>query len=179
MDAERIRKCLRQGEGPQIEFKSCTNEVSSSVYESVCSFSNRIGGVIILGVEDNGTIIGVNPACALNMAKNIINVLGNRETFQPTLHIEPEIIEYEGKTLITIDVPVGISPCRYKNRCFDRTGDADQNVTDSLDLMLSVFERKSSHIFEDRIAEGLEMKDLDPSTFEYCRKVLRVIPGWG
>lgn len=177
MDAERIRKSLRQGEGPQIEFKSCTNEVSSSVYESVCSFSNRIGGLIILGVEDNGTVIGVNPACAQNMVKNIINVLGNRETFQPTLHIEPEIIGYEGKTLIAIDVPVSVSPCRYKNKCFDRTRDADQNVTDSLDLMLSVFERKSSHIFEDRIVEGLEMKDLDPSTFEYCRKVLRVING--
>ena len=47
------------------------------MYESVCSFSNRIGGLIILGVEDNGTVIGVNPACAQNMVKNIINVLGN------------------------------------------------------------------------------------------------------
>jgi len=38
----------------------CKNEISKSLYESICAFLNRNGGDILLGVEDDGTITGVN-----------------------------------------------------------------------------------------------------------------------
>lgn len=172
---ERIRKALKSGETTNIEFKSCTNKVSHSVYDTVCSFSNRSGGLIILGFDDDMNLIGIHKNIVQDLKKNIINSLGNRELFLPTLRIEPEIVEYEDKYLITLDVPVSQYPVRFKNRYFDRNGDADQDITDNMELVLGLFERKNPHLFEDRIVNGLILKELDHNTFEYCRNATRVM----
>ena len=50
-----------KGEGTQIECKTCTEDISESLYESVCSFLNHTGGQVLVGVQDDGTIVGVDP----------------------------------------------------------------------------------------------------------------------
>ena len=169
MDIERIHKALTGGETTRVEFKSCRDKVSNSVYDTVCSFSNHSGGLIILGFDDDMNLIGVNKNASVNLKKNIINTLGNKEVFFPKLTIEPEIEEYDGKTIIVIDVPVSQYPVRYKNKYFDRVGDADMDITDNMELVLGLFERKNPHLFEDRLVPGLKMKDLDSATFKFCR----------
>ena len=169
MDIERIHKALTEGETTRVEFKSCRDKVSASVYDTVCSFSNHSGGLIILGFDDDMNLTGVNKNASVNLKKNIINTLGNKEVFFPKLTIEPEIEEYDGKTIIVIDVPVSQYPVRYKNKYFDRVGDADLDITDNMELVLGLFERKNPHLFEDRLVPGLQMKDLDPATFKFCR----------
>jgi ATP-dependent DNA helicase RecG len=44
------QQLIRDGEGLTVEFKRCAKELPKSVYETVCSFSNRYGGYILLGV---------------------------------------------------------------------------------------------------------------------------------
>ena len=119
--------------------------------------------------DDDMNLIGVNKNASVNLKKNIINTLGNKEVFFPKLTIEPEIEEYDGKTIIVIDVPVSQYPVRYKNKYFDRVGDADMDITDNMELVLGLFERKNPHLFEDRLVPGLIVEDLDPATFKYCR----------
>ena len=53
MTKEMILDLILQGEVIKNEFKECKNEVASDVYPTVCSFSNRLGGHIIMGVADN------------------------------------------------------------------------------------------------------------------------------
>ena len=67
MTKEFLRQLLDSGEGFTIEYKLCENKLSNSVYETVCSFSNRYGGYLLLGVEEIekdgckvGRVIGVN-----------------------------------------------------------------------------------------------------------------------
>ena len=57
----KIIDLIKQGENISVEFKKCSMSVSSSVYETVCSFLNRYGGDILLGVLDSGEIAGVAP----------------------------------------------------------------------------------------------------------------------
>jgi ATP-dependent DNA helicase RecG len=57
MTIEKIKELLSDGERLTIEFKECTNAISNSVYETVCSFSNRYGGYILMGVDDEGNIL--------------------------------------------------------------------------------------------------------------------------
>ena len=57
MTKEVIIGLIAQGEGVTIEFKECRNEIASEIYPTVCSFSNRFGGHIIMGVSDNGEIL--------------------------------------------------------------------------------------------------------------------------
>ena len=65
MTPDNLRKLLAEGEGLTVEFKECVSELSNSVFETVCSFSNRYGGHMLLGVKDNGEIIGVKLAADL------------------------------------------------------------------------------------------------------------------
>lgn len=174
MTAEDIKTILQTGENTVIEFKTCIDEVSNSLYESVCSFLNRSGGTILMGVDNDGTVIGVNPTRAESMIKDIVNTIQNSQVFLPTPYFTPWKEVYEGKTIIVMEVPVGLYVYRLKGRYWDRNNDADIDVTDSPELLLALFERKNPHLFEERFVQGMTEKDLDPDTFTYCRNIVKV-----
>ena len=54
MEQERFKEILEIGETIRVEFKRCGNGIESDTYETVCSFLNRFGGDIFLGVTDSG-----------------------------------------------------------------------------------------------------------------------------
>ncbi|MBQ3657294.1 MAG: ATP-binding protein [Bacteroidales bacterium] len=60
MNQEKFINLTKSGESYTVEYKTCTENVSESVYESICSFLNHSGGYILLGVKDNGEIKGIN-----------------------------------------------------------------------------------------------------------------------
>jgi len=59
MTTTEILSLIRRGEGLTIEFKKSTSDITKDVYDTVCSFSNREGGHILLGVTDDGNILDV------------------------------------------------------------------------------------------------------------------------
>ena len=163
----------RKGEDTRIEYKTCTEEISESLYESVCSFLNHSGGQILVGVQNDGTIIGVNPDKVEQLRTDIVNCTNNPELFLPCPYFTPRIMEVEGKSVMQLDIPCGQYVYRFKGRYWDRNDDADIDVTDQPELLLSIFERKNPHLFEERFVEGLTMEGLDPNTFQYCRNVIQ------
>lgn len=60
MTSEAIKKLIQKGEKIDVEFKASQNALTKDVYDSVCSFNNRNGGHILLGVNDEREVIGVN-----------------------------------------------------------------------------------------------------------------------
>lgn len=116
LSTDKIKDLLSHGENKQVEFKKCTDKVSASVYETVCSFLNAEGGYIFLGVDDDGTILGINPKCVTDMTKSIINTLNNPEQFLPPMPITPEQTEIDGKIILYLNVPESEQVHRYKNR---------------------------------------------------------------
>ena len=47
------------------------------VYDTVCSFSNRDGGHIFLGIKDNGSITGIAPEALDQMKKDFVTAVNN------------------------------------------------------------------------------------------------------
>ena len=47
-----IKDLVAKGEKIDVEFKEAKDDINKDVYQSVCSFNNRDGGYIILGVVD-------------------------------------------------------------------------------------------------------------------------------
>ena len=47
-------------EGLHMEFKASREKLSSDLWSSYSAFANTDGGIIVLGVEDNGRIVGVS-----------------------------------------------------------------------------------------------------------------------
>lgn len=169
---DKFIELTRKGEDTRIEYKTCTEEISESLYESVCSLLNRSGGQILVGVQNDGTIIGVNPDKAEKLKADIINCINNPELFLPCPYFTPRIMEVGDMTVMQLDIPCGQYVYRFKGRYWDRNEDADIDVTDQPELLLSIFERKNPHLFEERFVEGLTMEQLDAKTFQYCRNIL-------
>lgn len=175
MIEEYIKDIIKKGEGVQVEFKSCQNEVSSSVYETICSFLNHSGGDILMGVRDTGEIIGVNNNSVNDLVKNIINITNNSELFSPRVSLHPEIIDVDSNKVIYIRVHSAPNVYQYKGKFYDRNGDADNDVTQDPGLLSNLFVRKSFYSSENRIVPMLEIEDLDDKTFSMCRKLVASI----
>lgn len=172
MTTEEIKNIIAQGEGLNVEFKTCKDGISHSVYESVCSFLNNSGGYILLGVNDDGEVIGVNENNLDNMTKNFINVINDPKLFSPKPYITPLTVEIDQKKIICLYIESGIYVHRYKGQFFDRNGDADINVTEQPALLANLYARKVPESSENRIIPFLEINDLDNETFDYCRKLV-------
>ena len=60
MKKAELRNIISKDESTRIEFKECSDRVPSSMYETVTSFSNTDGGTILLGVNNDQEITGIN-----------------------------------------------------------------------------------------------------------------------
>ncbi|MCY3774345.1 MAG: putative DNA binding domain-containing protein, partial [Candidatus Aminicenantes bacterium] len=54
-----ILQRIETGEDPNTEFKRGVGDLSA-IGKAICAFANGDGGLIVLGVDDSGTIVGVN-----------------------------------------------------------------------------------------------------------------------
>ena len=157
---EKLKRLLESGENFTVEYKTCRNGLSSSLFETVCSFSNRYGGFILLGVEDNGKVVGVEKNSVEKIKKDFINTLNNPTKIRPSLFLNLEEAEYNGKTILWVYVPVNSEVQYCDNKIFDRNGDADQNITKSVDLVANLFNRKSHTFYEKQLFPYVTTKHL-------------------
>ena len=105
MTASDIQKIIAQGEGVSVEFKEANEKVPASFYETVVSFANTNGGVILLGVDDAGNVTGIHPDNQVKFLKNIATALNSTDNVNPALYLNPTAIVYAGRTIIAVQVP--------------------------------------------------------------------------
>lgn len=144
MTSEFMRDLLSKDEKITVEYKTCQFGIQEDVYETVCSFSNRYGGYIIMGAEDDGTPIGVKQNMVKDMKRNFVNQLNNPDKMSPTLYLSIEDFEYEGKILLWVYVPPTATVEKCGNRIYDRNEDGDMDITDSPIQLLNMYNRKST-----------------------------------
>ena len=125
MNLEKLQSILQIGETIAVEFKRCGNGIEYDVYESICSFLNRFGGDIFMGVLDDGTVVGVPQKAVPDMIKNFISVISNPAVFSPTIYLEPQIMKYQGNTIIHVHIPPSAEVHSYKRIIYDRVDDTD------------------------------------------------------
>ena len=94
MTSDFMKELLSKDEKITVEYKTCQYGIQEDVYETVCSFSNRYGGYIIMGVEDDGTPIGINPNMVKDMKKNFVNQLNNPDKMSPTLYLSKMLANF-------------------------------------------------------------------------------------
>jgi len=52
-----LKKIIEQGESDVVEFKKSTS-LLTAIFNAVCAFLNGDGGIVLIGVTDNGKIVG-------------------------------------------------------------------------------------------------------------------------
>lgn len=160
MDLKTLESILTIGETVAVEFKRCGNGIENDTYETVCSFLNRFGGDIFMGVLDNGTVMGFPEKTASDMVKNFISVISNPAVFSPTIYLAPEIMKNaEGRAIIHVHVPPSAEVHSYKKIIYDRVDDADVKVTATAQIA-QMYIRKQNIFTEKKIYPYTILSDL-------------------
>ena len=159
MEQERFKEILEIGETIRVEFKRCGNGIESDTYETVCSFLNRFGGDIFLGVTDSGCVVGVPENSVSSIIKNFISCVSNPDLITPTVYLEPRPLHYEGKTVIHIHINPSAEVHSYKKEIFDRVDDADVHVTGTSQIAM-MYIRKQSIFTERKVFPHIKVEDL-------------------
>lgn len=159
MNVKALKTILEIGENIAVEFKRCGNRIESDVYETVCSFLNRFGGDLFLGVLDDGTVTGVSEKNAPGLVKNFICSISNPALFSPTVYLLPEIMVYESKAVIHVHVPPSAEVHSFKKVIYDRVDDADVKVT-ATGQIAQMYIRKQGIFTERKIYPYVDTADL-------------------
>lgn len=78
MDEIKIKELISRGENETLEFKEAGHDsLPSSLFDTICAFLNTEGGIILLGVNDDGEISGVNPDFVTKLKTDLANLANN------------------------------------------------------------------------------------------------------
>ena len=168
---DELLKRILDGEGLEVEFKKATRDVPSTVYDTVCSFSNREGGHIFLGVKDSGEIVGVDKSCASRIKKDFVNSINNPNKISPPLYLTLEEYDYDGKIVLHVYVPKGTTVYRHAGRLFDRNNEADVDITDNANLVFELYARKQESFFVNKVYPVFSVPDLRRDLIDRARKL--------
>ncbi|MDR2621487.1 MAG: putative DNA binding domain-containing protein [Dysgonamonadaceae bacterium] len=173
MTVEEIDKIIAQGEGASIEFKKAKEKVPASLYETVVSFANTRGGYILLGVDDDGAVLGIQPENKAVFLKNIATALNSKDNINPVMYLNPSSVDYKGKTIIVIQVPASSQVHDHAGKVYIRECETDMDVTGNQHTIRGLFLKKGTVYTETHIYPGLKMSDMDESLFEKARNMIR------
>ncbi len=174
MTIEKVSELLRDGEGIDIEFKSAGFELNMDVFDSICSFLNRKGGHLLLGVNDKGNVDGVLESCIPGMINNLVTSANNPGKLFPTVYLSPEVLDYEGKKIVYCYVPESPQVHNTNGKVYDRNGDGDIDITRQPFLMTNLYMRKQSIRSEDWVCTYVELADLKMQLFKRIRQLIRI-----
>ena len=150
MTQDELMQVLQAGESSMVEFKRCSELPHTDTFETVCSFANRSGGSIYLGVDDDGQVLGVDSKRVSEIERNVVNVVSNRKMFEPAPMVETEHIEYDERIIVRIWVAPSSSVVRFKGAVFDRIADVDTHIESDIQIS-QMYIRKQNYYSERRI----------------------------
>ncbi len=172
MTVDELRELIHSGEKMDVEFKKSENGLNKDIYESVCSFNNRNGGHLILGIADTTKeIVGVNPQKVDKILKDFTTSVNNANKINPSMYLVPEVYEIDGKKIIYIWVPEGMQVRRLNGRILDRTYEGDIDITDNAELVYKMYARKQSTYFVNKVYSKLGMEFLDYDVIRRAKKM--------
>ncbi|WP_443972411.1 RNA-binding domain-containing protein [Streptococcus agalactiae] len=171
MTIDEIKKLIQNGEKIDVEFKESRNALTKDVFDTVCSFNNRNGGHILLGVNDKRDIVGVSEDKVDKVIKEFTTSINNSQKMHPPLYLLPEVFEIDSKKVIYIRVPEGYQVCRHNGRIWDRSYEGDINITDHAELVYKLYARKQGSYFVNKVYPNLDIDFLDASVIAKAKRM--------
>ena len=170
-------------ETERIEVKTAKDGFPKKCYDTFSSFSNKYGGIIIFGINENKgfSIDGVYDVNDLQT--QVTNLCS--DSMEPKLRPKILAFELEGKNLLAVkldEIPQNKKPCYYKpkgikNGSYTRVGDRDDIMTD---YELYSLQSYNDHVFEDtRPTKRADINDLNLKELSlYINKIRSLKPNF-
>lgn len=169
MDEKLLLLKIQSGEDSTTQFKrNINNDIQLS--EELVAFSNSDGGDLIIGVDDNGSIIGLSDEDIRRLNLSISNVASQH--IKPPISPLTSIDIIQGKKLMTISVKKGIYKpyCTKDGKYIIKSG-ADKRKISQEELQ-RLFQESNKIYADESIVHGTAYKDINIEKFkEYYMKV--------
>ncbi|HCV16202.1 MAG TPA: hypothetical protein DF637_07705 [Rikenellaceae bacterium] len=173
MELLELQSIIKQGEGLRIEFKRATNSIPGSLFETVVSFSNTDGGTILLGIEDNGIVTGIDPNALSQLTKDIVTSLNSRECINPPLYVQPIEVKHPDGLVLVIRIESSSQIHNHCGKVYYRAFEVDTDITDNQQKISDLYLRKRGFFTETLIYPHISMNDLDNALFDKAYKLIR------
>ncbi|MCM1125710.1 MAG: putative DNA binding domain-containing protein [Lachnospiraceae bacterium] len=145
---------------------------AKAIVAPMIAFANADGGLLVIGIEDNGEITGID-----DFIKNVNEILRAPFDFcQPSILIETETVgcmDSKGREnhILLIRVPQSSElHASHRDEVFLRIGDKSKKL--SFDERLQLMYAKGARYYENEPVYGSTIDDIDMSAVaEYCHKI--------
>ena len=128
MNLSFVLKLIKEGESEKIEFK---RDITKDIYKEVCAFANADGGYIIVGVDDEGNVVGCN-------AKKVLDIVASSlQSITPLPKIKTYKLSIEDKDIIVIEVEKASALCFVGGVAYIRIGTGIRPLSIQEIIMLS------------------------------------------
>jgi predicted HTH transcriptional regulator len=136
-----IKRLIAEGEGQELDFKYHISN-AAKIAKTLVAFANTSGGRLLIGVKDNGNIIGVESDEEIYMIE-----LAAENYCNPPVKVEMSNWKMDGKVVLEVYVPKSEEKPHYAK---DETGKwmvyirkEDENLLANK-VLVEVFKRKKS-----------------------------------
>ena len=93
-----LYKLIQEGEHQRQDFKYCIND-SKKIAKSLVAFANTDGGRLLVGIKDNGKIVGIRTDEEFYMVEAAAKIYSN-----PPINFSTQQWQIEGKTVLEIQI---------------------------------------------------------------------------
>lgn len=155
MNRDEIKEILKNGENAYIEFKE-EGIKAKDLAEEIVALANSEGGIILIGVDDDGNIKGVSDK---QIEEKIMNIC--RNNCIPNIIPAFEIIDIAEKTIAVITISKGLNKPYYtsEHKYYIRVGTTKRIA--SREELLRLFEANGALHFDISPIEDTSIKDLN------------------
>ncbi|HOV31909.1 MAG TPA: putative DNA binding domain-containing protein [Candidatus Hydrogenedens sp.] len=150
-----ILELIKQGEGHHLEFKR-EDENNPDFAKTIAAFANTDGGKILIGVDDNGDIIGMsNPDKFMSRLDDIAYNKCN-----PPITILQEVCSIQNKEIIVVSIPKGIQrPYMTNGKFYIRSSNRVREA--SREEILRLFQRNESLFYDELPVARASLSDIE------------------
>jgi ATP-dependent DNA helicase RecG len=143
MTLEELKQLIQQGEGYNLEFKQSIPSKASDLAKELCAFANANGGTILVGVDDKGSLVGINISNSIR--SEVQQVIG---LLDPRLDVHVSEFHLNNKTILCLecnDCPQ--KPYVVSGTMYVRNGPNSEKIT-SRERMQKLFQQSDSVSFD-------------------------------
>jgi ATP-dependent DNA helicase RecG len=159
-----LRALVEAGESARVEFKASLSD-TRRIIETIAGMATIGGGVVLVGMRDDGTVVGCNPGRG-EVERFVQQVLTGTD---PRIYVDLDQPTLDDLPLVRVRVPPGDGPHLAFGRAFFRSGPTTVAMTrDEYERRLLDRLRESAG-FESREEPSRGFADLDPaSVTRFC-----------
>lgn len=151
------------GEDATIEFKREMPR-RDSMADEIAAFANTRGGVILIGVDDNSEIVGLDLQQLNRVEKTVVEIC--EDSIEPAVPIFTEKLRIDDKNLLKIEVPRSLFVHKTSNGYFARQGSSKREMpTDQLARLLQSRSQARVITFDEQLVPNTHKETLKESLY--------------